>query len=239
MPEKPFIYQAITKVMEEVGCVGKNQKNQQQGFMFRGIDAVMNAIYPALVKNKVFIVPEVLEHEREERKTKSGTNMIYSICKIRYTFFAEDGSSISAVVIGEGMDTGDKATNKAMAIAFKYACFQVFCIPTEEMKDQDPDSKTPEPSVKKNPVPNAPKSEPSKVSTKKETVSAPKVPESAANHIKSKIYELEQTLKKNKIKPQTIHVLYRVNSLEELSEAKYQNIMNHLDDIKNYQKKMV
>lgn len=231
----PFIYQAITKVMEEVGCVGKNQKNQQQGFMFRGIDAVMNAIYPALVRNKVFIVPEVLEHEREERKTKSGTNMIYSVCKIRYTFFAEDGSSISAVVLGEGMDTGDKATNKAMAIAFKYACFQVFCIPTEEMKEQDPDSKTPEPSVKKNPVLNVSKSEMSEGSIGKESISVPKEPGSVTNYTKSKVRELEQVLKKNRIKSQTIHVLYRVNSLEELSEEKYQNIMKHLADIKKRQ----
>lgn len=68
--------------------------------------------------------------------------MQVSICKIKYTFFAEDGSSVYAIVIGEGMDTGDKATNKAMSIAFKYACFQVFCIPTEEM--QDPDAERPE-----------------------------------------------------------------------------------------------
>jgi hypothetical protein len=70
--------------------------------------------------------------------------LIYSICTIKYTFYAEDGSSVSATVIGEGMDSGDKATNKAMSIAFKYACFQVFCIPTEEMKD--PDADTPEES---------------------------------------------------------------------------------------------
>ena len=56
---------------------------------------------------------------------------------IRDSFHAEDGSSIEAVVIGEGMDSGDKASNKALAVAFKYACFQVFCIPTEEMKDPD------------------------------------------------------------------------------------------------------
>ena len=215
MPEKPFIYQAITKVMEEVGCVGKNQKNQQQGFMFRGIDAVMNAIYPALVKNKVFIVPEVLEHEREERKTKSGTNMIYSICKIRYTFFAEDGSSVSAVVIGEGMDTGDKATNKAMAIAFKYACFQVFCIPTEEMKGQDPDSEVPEQSIKKNSIPNAPEKE--------------------IDSSKNKVNELKKTLKKNGIQLQTIYRLYRVSSIEELSDTKYNNILEHMEDIKKCQ----
>ena len=105
--------------------------------MFRGIDAVMNALAPALQKYKLFIVPEVLEQTREERVNSKGTVLIYSICKIRYRFYAEDGSFIESVVIGEGMDTGDKATNKAMSIAFKYACFQVFCIPTEEMVDPD------------------------------------------------------------------------------------------------------
>lgn len=134
------IYESISAVMGEIGAVGKNSKNQQQGFMFRGIDAVMNAINPALTKYKVFIVPEVMEQTREERINVKGTLLIYSICKVKYTFYAEDGSYIQSVVIGEGMDTGDKATNKAMSIAFKYACFQVFCIPTEEMKDPDAES---------------------------------------------------------------------------------------------------
>lgn len=135
--EKKNIFETISAVMGEIGAVGKDSKNQQQGFMFRGIDAVMNAINPALVKYHLFIVPEILEQTREERTNSKGTTLIYSICKIKYTFYAEDGSSISATVIGEGMDTGDKATNKAMSIAFKYACFQVFCIPTEEMVDPD------------------------------------------------------------------------------------------------------
>lgn len=131
------IFESISAVMAEIGAVGKNQKNQQQGFMYRGIDAVMNAINPALVKHKVFIVPEVLEQTREERRTAKGGLLIYSICKTKFKFYAEDGSFVEAVTVGEGMDSGDKATNKAMAIAFKYACFQVFCIPTEEMIDPD------------------------------------------------------------------------------------------------------
>lgn len=139
------IYQAISKCMEEIGAVGKNDVNKTQGFKYRGIDAVMNSINPALVNNHIFIVPEVLEQTREERKSIKGATLIYSVCKIKYTFFAEDGSSITAVTIGEGMDSGDKATNKAMAIAFKYACFQVFCIPTEEMQDPDSESHTVEP----------------------------------------------------------------------------------------------
>lgn len=131
------IYQTINEVMAEVGAIGKTSKNTQQGFMFRGIDSVMNALYPAFTKHHLFIVPEILEQTREERTTKNGSALIYSICKVKYTFYAEDGSSVEAVVIGEGMDSGDKATNKAMSIAFKYACFQVFCIPTEEMVDPD------------------------------------------------------------------------------------------------------
>lgn len=147
MSEKKNIFESINAVMEEIGAIGKTSQNKQQGFMFRGVDAVMNAINPALIKHKVFIVPEVLEQTREERTTQKGGALIYSICKIKYTFFAEDGSSITATVIGEGMDSGDKATNKAMSIAFKYACFQVFCIPTEEAKEADakpvdPDAET-------------------------------------------------------------------------------------------------
>ena len=131
------IYESITEIMKEIGAVGKNSRNDQQKFMFRGIDAVMNALSPALIKCKVFVVPEILEQIREERTSRQGATLIYSICKVKYTFFAEDGTNVSAVVIGEGMDSGDKATNKAMSIAFKYACFQVFCIPTEEMVDPD------------------------------------------------------------------------------------------------------
>lgn len=137
------IYESISKCMEEIGAVSKDAVNKQQGFKYRGIDAVMNAINPALVKNHVFIVPEVLEQQRQERTTKNGSVLIYSICRIKYTFYAEDGSCIEAVTVGEGMDSGDKATNKAMAIAFKYACFQVFCIPTEEMKDPDEETQDP------------------------------------------------------------------------------------------------
>lgn len=141
------IYESITKIMEEIPAIGKNKENKQQNFKFRGIDDVMNVMQPLLSKNKVFIVPQILEQRREERQSSKGGNLIYSICQIKYIFYAEDGSYIEAITIGEGMDSGDKATNKAMAIAMKYALFQVFCIPTEEMKD--PDAETPPESKRK------------------------------------------------------------------------------------------
>ena len=137
------IYTAMAAAMAEIGAIGKEKTNGQQGFKYRGIDDVMNALQPVLVKNRIFVTPEVLEQSREERTTQKGAVLTYTILKIRYTFYAEDGSSVSAVVVGEGMDSGDKSSNKAMSVAFKYACFQVLCIPTEEMKD--PDAETPEP----------------------------------------------------------------------------------------------
>ena len=145
MEGTPRIYKAIHEAMEACQAVGKDSRNPQQGYKYRGIDAVMNAINPALRKAGIFCAPEVLETHREERTTKAGAALIYSTVTVKYTFFAEDGSSVTATVIGEGMDSGDKSYNKAMSAAFKYALFQVFCIPTEEMVDSETDSPEPQP----------------------------------------------------------------------------------------------
>lgn len=141
------IYKAIVDVMKDVGAVGKDTKNPQQGYLYRGIDAVMNALQPAMIKHGIFVVPQVLEEHREERQTSRGGLLLYSVLKIKYTFFADDGSYVEAIVVGEGMDSGDKATNKALSVGFKYACFQVFCIPTEEMIDPEVDSPDPTPKM--------------------------------------------------------------------------------------------
>ena len=144
------IYKALTAIQNEIGAIGKNKRSPGVTYAYRGIDDVMNELHPLLAEFGVTIVPEVMEQTRENRVTSKGTPMIYSIMKIRFHFYAIDGSEVMATVIGEGMDTSDKASNKAMAIAYKYACFQVFCIPTEEMAKADPDGYMPEPST---PVP--------------------------------------------------------------------------------------
>jgi len=95
----------------------------------------------------VFTVPKVLESSREERPSKSGGVLIWTFLEIEYTFFANDGSSVVAVVTGEGMDSGDKSANKAMAVAHKYALLQIFSIPTEEAKDPENDSPEPAPKM--------------------------------------------------------------------------------------------
>lgn len=145
--EKKNIFETISAVMRDVGVVGKDSVNPQQNYKYRGIDAVMNALHPAMEKHGLFVLPDVIEQTREERQTSRGGVLIYSIVKVNYKFYAPDGSYAEATVIGEGMDSGDKATNKAMSAAFKYALFQVFCIPTEEMKDSEIDSPQPAPKT--------------------------------------------------------------------------------------------
>ena len=140
MAEKQMIFEAISQTMKDVGIVKKGEFNAYDKYKFRGIDAVMNALNPAMTKNGIFVTPEVLEHNQEERQSRKGELMIYTTCKVRYTFYAADGSNVQAIVVGEAMDRSDKSTNKAMSAAFKYACFQTFCIPTTEMYDSEQDS---------------------------------------------------------------------------------------------------
>ena len=135
-----MIHEALASIMTETDAIAKDRNNQQQGYKFRGIDDIYNAVHPLFSKHGVFSVPNVLEDRTEERVTKSGSALIYRVLKIRYDFFAKDGSSIQATVIGEGMDSGDKASNKAMAVAHKYAIMQILSIPTDDLKDPENDS---------------------------------------------------------------------------------------------------
>lgn len=137
MSETPKIYAAMAKIMLEVEPVAKDK--QGHGYKFRGIDDVYAALQMIMARNGVFCVPEVLSERSEERTSAKGATLIYRVLKIKYHFYAEDGSTVSAIVIGEGMDSGDKASNKAMSVAQKYALIQAFCIPTSEPKDPEID----------------------------------------------------------------------------------------------------
>jgi hypothetical protein len=134
------IHGKLIAVMRDLDAIGKDRKNASQGYNFRGIDDVYNALHEVLARHGVFSVPEVIDERSEERKTNKGSALIYRVLRVRYTFFAEDGTSVAAVVVGEGMDSGDKASNKAMSVAHKYALLQVLCIPTEEAKDPEADA---------------------------------------------------------------------------------------------------
>lgn len=140
-----LIYKKMSEVMKDIGSVGKDQKNQAQGFKFRGIDQFVNSLYPALTKHSVFMTPRCVSEQHELKDVtrgsgKAGVDKHVTIL-MEYDFFAEDGSKVTIGPIpAEGLDSGDKATNKALSAALKYALIQTFAIPTEDMAEADLES---------------------------------------------------------------------------------------------------
>lgn len=137
---QPQIYSLLTQVMTDAGAVKKGDFNSHQKFNFRGIDAVINAVSPALRKHGVVVVPTVITSDYESVQVgQNRTVMGHARITITYTFYAPDGSNVAATVSAESMDSGDKATAKAYSVAFRTALLQTLCLPTDEA---DPDSDT-------------------------------------------------------------------------------------------------
>lgn len=133
---------AVQKALSKTG-ITKDRKNQQQGYSFRGIDDVYNALSPLLAEHGLCILPRILTRNCEERQTQKGGVLFYVTVEAEFDFVAaSDGSRHVVRTFGEAMDSADKATNKAMSAAYKYAAFQAFAIPTEG--DNDADAHTPQ-----------------------------------------------------------------------------------------------
>ena len=134
------IYESINKIQAALAKTGisKDRKNQQQGYAFRGIDDVYGALAPLLAEHGVCVFPRVTLRECVERQTARGGVLFYVTVRVEFDFVSSiDGSTHTCVTYGEAMDSADKATNKAMSAAYKYACLQTFCIPTEGDNDAD------------------------------------------------------------------------------------------------------
>jgi hypothetical protein len=153
----PRVYGAICAVMAEASKYGieKLRENKDQHYKFRSIDQVYNALSGALVRAKLLMLPRVVKRRSEERATKSGGVQFRVTVEMEYDLIsAEDGSRHTVRTCGEGMDVSDKATNKAMSFAYKYAALQAFCIPVDG--EVDGDSETPEQVVPRTlPTPGA------------------------------------------------------------------------------------
>jgi hypothetical protein len=124
--------------------IGKNQKNEQQGFAYRGIDDVLNRMAQHLVAANLIIVPRVLNRDVQERVNSRGNPLFYVTLTVEYQIASTiDGSTVHVVTVGEAMDSGDKATNKALSAAYKYMAFQTFAIPIAEDADKTTHSLAP------------------------------------------------------------------------------------------------
>lgn len=135
--EGQLIYGKMASILRETKAITKSEKNQQQGFKFRGIDNVMNELHELFAKNEVFILQEVQGFTTENRPTKSGGTNTFTRATVKFRYITTDGSCVETVNVGEAMDSGDKGMNKAMSVALKYSLLQMFLIPTEDPKDPD------------------------------------------------------------------------------------------------------
>ncbi len=136
----PHVYQAITAVTAAMARegLGKTRKNDQQGYKFRGIDDIYNVLSSHLAACRLCILPCVVDRTVTERPTLKGGVSTYVVLTFDFVLVSsEDGSKHTIRTMGEAMDTADKATNKAMSAAMKYACLLAFQIPTEGDNDAD------------------------------------------------------------------------------------------------------
>ena len=136
---KPTVYEALSAVMAAVQAVKKDGRNTEQNYVFRGIDAVVNAVGPELRAHGVLVIPELLEVAYRDVLTSRGKPSRECTVQVRYRFYGPAGDYIDCTSPGEAMDFGDKGTAKAMSVAFRVALLQALCIPTDE---PDADSHT-------------------------------------------------------------------------------------------------
>ena len=144
------VYTAINQVQEELSKMGiaKDRKGEGINYKFRGIDDIYNVLAGLLAKYKLCILPRVLTRNCQERTTRNGAMLYFTTLDVEYDFVSsDDGSKHTVRVSGEAMDTSDKSTNKAMSAAYKYACLQTFCIPTEADNDIENESHEVMPTV--------------------------------------------------------------------------------------------
>jgi hypothetical protein len=147
------VYKAINAVQIALAKSGISKDRQAQTYKFRGIDDVYNAISPLLGEHGLCILPRMIRRDCQERQTAKGSAIFYVIVEAEFDFVAaEDGSVHVVRTFGEAMDMSDKATNKAMSAAYKYAAMQAFAIPTEGDNDTENHNIEPEPAAAPKPI---------------------------------------------------------------------------------------
>lgn len=135
--DRPTIAESLARVMASIGAVAKGDRNQAQGFSFRGVDSVINAVGPALREHGVVMMPHAGEPVMSSYESKKGAQMTHVVLPVTFTFHGPAGDSLDCRVVGEAADSGDKVMSKAHAVAWRVAMLQVFAIPTDE---PDPDA---------------------------------------------------------------------------------------------------
>lgn len=141
------VYEGVERLMATVTQIGKDKQADKQmgGYAFRSIDAAMDAVGNALREPGVALAisPGAITNKRIERYTENNSygkpvHWTHVWVDVRYTVTSlVDGSEIFFEMSGEARDPGDKATSKAVSMAYKYMLTQGLCIPITGLPESD------------------------------------------------------------------------------------------------------
>lgn len=131
----PTLVERLVAVKNDIGAVGKDGRNNAQGFNFRGIDQVLNAVSGPLRKHGIVVYPELRSLDKGTASTNGGKAMNTVVVTVDY-IFTDGTDEIRVRVPGEAFDSGDKCVAKAMSVAYRTALIQALSLPTD---DPDPD----------------------------------------------------------------------------------------------------
>lgn len=137
------ITDVLCEVKQKVGTVRKEGQfkadtrggNSTVKYNFRGVDQVVNACAGPLNDAGVMILPELRSIDYHDGTTSGGSAMTWVRVVVRFRFQWRD-QHLDVVVPGEGFDSSDKGTAKAMSVALRIALLQALNLPTD---DPDPD----------------------------------------------------------------------------------------------------
>ncbi len=221
-PESPAVYTAIFNVMNELDAISKGRRNQQQGYAFRGIEDIYNSLHPLCAKHELVTFPRVISRDEQIYENKNGTRMIRVVMAIEYNFVGRDGSvHTCGPIYSEAMDSSDKASNKALSVAHKYAMIQTFMIPTEDLDDSDRETPIFNKDLQPQPKERGPKpitpALPEKVEKK---IEAKKELQNRAAHIGA-MKKGKWTLEQAKL---WVQEFYGVDSTTKLNEDQYREL---------------
>lgn len=137
IPGHPMIFGKMSDCAKAIGYgAPKDGKNKQQNYDYTSAASVRKACAIEMGKHRICVGSEIRVVTTEMRQIGS-KHASYCEVVVTLTFYAEDGSSLSAQGIGSGMDYGDKAVMKAQTAAEKYALCSAFSIAMGEDPEAD------------------------------------------------------------------------------------------------------
>ena len=139
------IFQKMEAITNELGFVAKNLNvavSKTNSYKATGEVDVLEAVKPLENKYGIYSYAsnrEIIESDTLTQNTQYGEkNSLFLRMKVTYRFVNTDNPQeyVETVSFAEGIDSGDKASGKAMTYADKYALMKAYKISTGEDPDQ-------------------------------------------------------------------------------------------------------